>query len=32
MTLLFFINAAIMACAAGTLHVKGMEIEAAIDM
>ena len=32
MTLLFLINAAIMACAAGTLHVKGMEIEAAIDM
>ena len=32
MTLLFFINAAIMACAAGTLHVKGIEIEAAIDM
>ena len=32
MTLLFFINAAIMACAAGTLHVQGMEIERAIDM
>ena len=32
MTLLFFINAAIMACAAGTLHLKGMEIEKAIDM
>ena len=32
MTLLFFINAAIMACAAGTLHVLGMEIERAIDM
>ncbi len=32
MTLLFFINAAIMACAAGTLHVQGLEIEAAIDM
>ena len=32
MTLLFFINAAIMACAAGTLHRQGMEIEAAIDM
>ncbi len=32
MTLLFFINAAIMACAAGTLHIKGMEIEKAIDM
>ena len=32
MTLLFLINAAIMACAAGTLHIRGMEIEAAIDM
>ncbi|MDA1311871.1 MAG: divalent metal cation transporter [Acidobacteria bacterium] len=32
MTLLFFINAAIMACAAGTLHIRGMEIERAIDM
>lgn len=32
MTILFFINAAIMACAAGTLHRQGMEIEAAIDM
>ena len=32
MTVLFFINAAIMACAAGTLHRQGMEIEAAIDM
>ena len=32
MTVLFFINAAIMACAAGTLHVSGMEIEKAIDM
>ena len=32
MTLLFFINAAIMACAAGTLHRQGTEIEAAIDM
>lgn len=32
MTLLFLINAAIMACAAGTLHRQGMEIEAAIDM
>ena len=32
MTVLFFINVAIMACAAGTLHVKGMEIEKAIDM
>ncbi len=32
MTLLFFINAAIMACAAGTLHRQGMEIDAAIDM
>ena len=32
MTVLFFINAAIMACAAGTLHRHGMEIEAAIDM
>ena len=32
MTLLFFINAAIMACAAGTLHRQGMQIEAAIDM
>lgn len=32
MTLLFFINAAIMACAAGTLHPQGLEIEAAIDM
>ena len=32
MTVLFFINAAIMACAAGTLHRRGMEIEAAIDM
>ena len=32
MTLLFFINAAIMACAAGTLHRQGLEIEAAIDM
>lgn len=32
MTALFFINAAIMACAAGTLHRQGTEIEAAIDM
>ena len=32
MTILFFINAAIMACAAGTLHRQGLEIEAAIDM
>ena len=32
MTLLFFINAAIMACAAGTLHRQGLEIDAAIDM
>ena len=32
MTALFFINAAIMACAAGTLHRQGQEIEAAIDM
>ena len=32
MTMLFFINAAIMACAAGTLHLRGMEIERAIDM
>ena len=32
MTLLFFINAAIMACAAGTLHRQGLEVEAAIDM
>lgn len=32
MTLLFLINAAIMACAAGTLHIRGMEIERAIDM
>lgn len=32
MTMLFFINAAIMACAAGTLHRQGMEIDAAIDM
>lgn len=32
MTVLFFINAAIMACAAGTLNRHGMEIEAAIDM
>ncbi len=32
MTLLFLINAAIMACAAGTLHRQGLEIEAAIDM
>ncbi len=32
MTILFFINAAIMACAAGTLHRQGMEVEAAIDM
>ena len=32
MTILFFINAAIMACAAGTLHRQGMGIEAAIDM
>ena len=32
MTMLFFINAAIMACAAGTLHRQGMEVEAAIDM
>lgn len=32
MTLLFFINAAIMSCAAGTLHVRGMEVNAAIDM
>ena len=32
MTVLFFINAAIMACAAGTLYRQGMEIDAAIDM
>ena len=32
MTLLFFINAAIMACAAGTLYVQGMRVEQAIDM
>ena len=32
MTMLFFLNAAIMACAAGTLHRQGTEIEAAIDM
>lgn len=32
MTLLFFINAAIMACAAGTLHRQGTEVDAAIDM
>ena len=32
MTILFFINAAIMACAAGTLHRQGLQIEAAIDM
>ena len=32
MTMLFFINAAIMACAAGTLHRQGLEIDAAIDM
>ena len=32
MTILFFINVAIMACAAGTLHRQGLEIEAAIDM
>ena len=32
MTLLFFINAAIMACAAGTLHIRGIHIEKAIDM
>lgn len=32
MTVLFLINAAIMACAAGTLHRGGLEIEAAIDM
>ena len=32
MTVLFFINAAIMACAAGTLHRQGMQIDAAIDM
>lgn len=32
MTVLFFINAAIMACAAGTLHRAGLEVEAAIDM
>lgn len=32
MTVLFFIDAAIMACAAGTLHRRGLEIEAAIDM
>ena len=32
MTALFFINAAIMACAAGTLHRQGAEIEAAVDM
>jgi Mn2+/Fe2+ NRAMP family transporter len=31
-TLMFFINAAIMACAAGTLFVQGLEIENAIDM
>ncbi len=32
MTVLFFVNAAIMACAAGTLNRQGMEVEAAIDM
>lgn len=32
MTLLFFINAAIMACAAGTLFVEGRPVEQAIDM
>ena len=32
MTLLFFINTAIMACAAGTLFVEGREVEQAIDM
>jgi len=32
MSALFFINAAIMACAAGTLYVQGMEIDRAIDM
>lgn len=32
MTLLFFINAAIMACAAGTLFLQGQPVENAIDM
>ena len=32
MTALFCINAAIMACAAGTLHRQGAEVESAIDM
>lgn len=32
MTMLFFINSAIMACAAGTLHRQGKPVEAAIDM
>ena len=32
MTLLFFINAAIMACSAGTLHRQGLEVQAASDM
>lgn len=32
MTALFFLNTAIMACAAGTLHPRGLEVEAAIDM
>ncbi|MEX2300341.1 MAG: divalent metal cation transporter [Bryobacterales bacterium] len=31
-TLMFVINSAIMACAAGTLFVQGLEIENAIDM
>jgi manganese transport protein len=31
-TLMFVINAAIMACAAGTLYVQGLEINNAIDM
>jgi Mn2+/Fe2+ NRAMP family transporter len=31
-TLMFVINSAIMACAAGTLFVRGLEIENAIDM
>ena len=32
MTMLFFVNAAIMACAAGTLFTRGMKVESAIDM
>jgi len=32
MTLLFFLNAAIMACAAGTLFLEGRTVEDAIDM